>query len=144
MPSVRFIEALKKRPELTGINTFFRPTAPQLYVEVDEAKAISLGIPVSDVYQTLQATMGALYVNDFNFTNGRTYRVQLQADASFRADPEDLGQVYVRSAKGAMIPVSALITVQPIVGPEQLERFNGFLAAKVLGNKAGNYYPPAA
>ncbi|HHW75567.1 MAG TPA: multidrug efflux RND transporter permease subunit [Xanthomonadaceae bacterium] len=130
----QFMDALKQRPELTGINTFFRPAAPQLYVEVDEAKAISLGIPVADVYQTLQATMGALYVNDFNFTNGRTYRVQLQADAPFRADPEDLGQVYVRSAKGAMIPVSALINVQSIVGPEQLERFNGFLAAKVLGN----------
>ena len=130
----QFMDALKQRPELTGINTFFRPTAPQLYVEVDEAKAISLDIPVADVYQTLQATMGALYVNDFNFTNGRTYRVQLQADAPFRADPEDLGQVYVRSAKGAMIPASALINVQSIVGPEQLERFNGFLAAKVLGN----------
>ena len=130
----QFMDALKKRPELTGINTFFRPTSPQLYVEVDEAKAIALGIPVADVYQTLQATMGALYVNDFNFTNGRTYRVQLQADAPFRSDPEDLGQVYVRSAKGAMIPVSALITVQSVIGPEQLERFNGFLAAKVLGN----------
>ncbi len=129
-----FMEALKQRPELTGINTFFRPTSPQLYVEVDEAKAMSLGIPVSDVYQTLQATMGALYVNDFNFTNGRTYRVQIQADAPFRADPKDLGQVYVRSAQGAMVPVSALISVQSIVGPEQLERFNGFLAAKVLGN----------
>lgn len=134
----QFTDALKKRPELTGINTFFRPTAPQLYVEVDEAKAISLGIPVSDVYQTIQATMGALYVNDFNFTNGRTYRVQLQADSSFRATPEDLGRVYARSTKGAMIPISALITIRPTVGPEQLDRFNGFLAAKVLGNSQPN------
>ena len=133
----QFIEALKKRQELVGINTFFRPTSPQLYVEVDEAKAISLGIPVADVYQTLQATMGALYVNDFNF-NGRAYRVQLQADAPFRANPDDLGKVYVRSNKDAMIPVSALITVKAIVGPEQLERFNGFLAAKVLGNSLPN------
>ncbi|MFO1371515.1 MAG: multidrug efflux RND transporter permease subunit [Candidatus Competibacteraceae bacterium] len=133
----QFMDALKKRPELVGINTFFRPTSPQLYVEVDEAKAISLGIPVADVYQTLQSTMGALYVNDFNF-NGRTYRVQLQADAPFRADPDDLGKVYVRSNKDAMIPVSALITVKSIVGPEQLERFNGFLAAKVLGNSLPN------
>lgn len=129
----QFIEALKKRPELTGINTFFRPTSPQLYVEVNEAKAISMGIPVADVYQTLQATMGALYVNDFNF-NGRTYRAQLQADAQYRAKPEDLGKVYVRSAGGAMVPVSALIKVKSVVGPEQLERFNGFLAAKVMGN----------
>ncbi|MCP5158045.1 MAG: multidrug efflux RND transporter permease subunit [Gammaproteobacteria bacterium] len=131
----QFMAALKERPELISINTFFRPTSPQLYVEVDEAKAISLNIPVADVYQTLQATMGALYVNDFNF-NSRTYRVQLQADAPFRANPDDLGKVYVRSTEGAMIPVSALITVKSIVGPEQLERFNGFLAAKILGNSS--------
>jgi multidrug efflux pump len=129
-----FTDALKKRPELTGINTFFRATSPQLYVEVDEAKAMSLDIAIPDVYQTLQATMGTLYVNDFTFTNGRTYRVQLQADAPFRIDPKDLGQVYVRTAKGQMIPVSALIKVESIVGPEQLERYNGFLAAKVMGN----------
>ena len=129
----QFMDALKQRPELTGINTFFRPTSPQLYVEVDEAKALSLNVPVADVYQSLQATMGALYVNDFNF-NSRTYRVQLQADAPYRASPDDFGQVYVRSTTGGMIPISALITVKSIVGPEQLERFNGFLAAKVLGN----------
>ena len=130
----QFTDALKKRPELTGINTFFRPTSPQLYIEVDEAKAMSLDITIADVYQTLQATMGTLYVNDFTFTNGRTYRVQLQADAPFRSDPKDLGQVYVRTAKGQMIPVSTLITIQSIIGPEQLERYNGFLAAKVMGN----------
>ncbi len=128
-----FTEALRKQPKLTGINTFFRPTAPQLYVEVDEAKALSLGIPISDVYLSLQATMGTLYVNDFNLS-GRTYRVQLQADAQYRAQPSDLGQIYVRADNGSMVPVSALIQVTQIVGPEQLERFNGFLAAKVLGN----------
>jgi HAE1 family hydrophobic/amphiphilic exporter-1/multidrug efflux pump len=128
-----FTEALRKQPKLTGINTFFRPTAPQLYVEVDEAKALSLGIPISDVYLSLQATMGTLYVNDFNLS-GRTYRVQLQADAQYRAQPTDLGQIYVRADNGSMVPISALIQVTQIVGPEQLERFNGFLAAKVLGN----------
>ena len=128
-----FTEALRKQPKLTGINTFFRPTAPQLYVEVDEAKALSLGIPISEVYLSLQATMGTLYVNDFNLS-GRTYRVQLQADAQYRTQPTDLGQIYVRADNGSMVPVSALIQVTQIVGPEQLERFNGFLAAKVLGN----------
>ena len=127
------IEALKQRPELTGINTFFRPTSPQLYVEVDEAKAVSLGIAVADVYQSLQATMGSLYVNDFNL-NGRTYRVQMQADAPYRARPNDLGQIYVRADNGAMVPVSALIKTTSLVGPEQLERFNGYLSAKILGN----------
>jgi len=126
-------EALKKRPELTGINSFFRPTSPQIYVEVDESKAISLGIPVADVYQALQASMGSLYVNDFNIS-GRTYRVQMQADALYRAKPTDLGQIYVRADNGAMVPVSALIKTNPVVGPEQLERFNGVLSAKFLGN----------
>ena len=126
-------EALKKRPELTGINSFFRPTSPQIYVEVDEGKAISLGIPVADVYQALQASMGSLYVNDFNIS-GRTYRVQMQADAMYRAKPTDLGQIYVRADNGAMVPVSALIKSNPVIGPEQLERFNGVLSAKFLGN----------
>ncbi len=128
-----FIEALKKRPELVGINTFFRPSSPQLYVEVNEQKAIAMGVSVSDVYLTLQAAMGSLYVNDFNIS-GRTYRVQLQADAAYRAQPEDLGRLYVRTNAGAMVPVSTLISVRTIVGPEQLERFGGFLAAKVLGS----------
>lgn len=130
-----FTEALRKRNELTGINTFFRPTAPQLFLEVDEAKALSLDIPVSDVYQSLQAMLGSLYVNDFNLS-GRTYRVQLQADAQFRADPTEIGQIYVRAGNGSMVPVSALTSVKQVVGPEQLERFNGFLAAKVLGSAA--------
>lgn len=130
-----FTDALRKRGELTGINTFFRPTAPQLFLEVDEAKALSLDIPVSDVYQSLQAMLGSLYVNDFNLS-GRTYRVQLQADAQYRANPTEIGQIYVRAGNGSMVPVSTLISVKQVVGPEQLERFNGFLAAKVMGNAA--------
>ncbi len=127
------VDALRQRPELTGINTFFRPTSPQVYVEVDEAKTTSLGIAIADVYQSLQATLGSLYVNDFNIS-GRTYRVQMQSDAPYRARPNDLGQIYVRSAAGNMIPVSALIKSKPVVGPEQLERFNGYLSAKILGS----------
>jgi len=130
-----FIEALKKEPRLTGINTFFRPTVPQLFIEVDEAKAMSLGIPISSIYDTLQSTMGSLYVNDFN-KSGRTYRVQLQADAPYRMKPDDLGKVYVRANTGAMIPLSAVSNVNSIVGAEQLERFNGLLSAKVLAGGA--------
>ena len=127
------VEALKQRPELTGINTFFRPTSPQIHVEVDEAKAASLGITVADAYQSLQATLGSLYVNDFNIS-GRTFRVQMQSDAPYRARPNDIGQIYVRASSGAMVPVSALVRTTPVVGPEQLERFNGYLSAKILGN----------
>jgi len=129
-----FLQALREHPQLTAINSFFRPTVPQLRVEVDREKALSLGVPVQDVFEALQTTMGALYVNDFN-KFGRTYRVQLMADAPFRAQPEDLGSVYVRSGMTReMIPLKALIRVQNTVGPEQLERFNGFVAARVLGS----------
>ncbi len=133
-----FIAELQKRPEFTRISTFFRPTVPQLFVEVDEAKVIALGIPLASVYETLQSTMGALYVNDFNKA-GRVYRVQLQAESKYRMKPEDLGKIYVRSTtSNAMIPLSAISTVKNVVGPEQVERFNGFIAAKVMGDsKAG-------
>ena len=130
-----FIEALKKEPRLTDINSFFRPNVPQIFIEVDEAKAMSLGIPISSIYDTLQSTMGSLYVNDFN-KSGRTYRVQLQAEAPYRMSPDDLGKVYVRSNAGAMIPLSAISIVNSIVGAEQLERFNGLLSAKVLAGGA--------
>jgi hydrophobe/amphiphile efflux-1 (HAE1) family protein len=130
----QLIGKLNAHPKLAFANTYFRATVPQLRVDVEREKALALGVPVDDVFETLQSTMGALYVNDFN-KFGRTYRVQLQADAAYRAKPEDLGNVYVRSVTtGEMIPLKAIITVTETVGPEQLERFNGFIAAKVLGN----------
>ena len=129
-----FIAALGKHPALTGLKTFYRPTVPQLFVEVDREKALALGVPVSDVFSSLQAQMGSLYINDFN-QSGRTYRVTMQADAPFRSNPEDLGNIHVRSeATGEMIPLKALIQVRNIIGPEQVERYNGYIAAKVLGN----------
>ncbi|MCM5569370.1 multidrug efflux RND transporter permease subunit [Burkholderiaceae bacterium FT117] len=129
-----FMAELRANPQLQGINTFFRPSVPQLQVDVDREKALSLGVSVPEVFEALQATMGTLYVNDFN-KFGRTYRVQLQADAPFRMQPDDLGRVWVRSAaSGEMIPLDALVAVRGIVGPEQLERFNGYVAAKVLGS----------
>ena len=136
-----FMDAMRADPTLTGINSFFRPTVPQLMIEVDEAKAISQNVRIADIYTTLQSTMGSFYVNDFNRT-GRTYRVQLQAEPEFRMKPEDLGKVYVRSQataenpNGNMIPLSALSTVKNIVGAEQLERYNGLLSAKVFGGGA--------
>lgn len=136
-----FIDAMRAEPTLTGLNSFFRPTVPQLKIEVDEAKAISLNVKIADIYATLQSTMGSYYVNDFN-RSGRTYRVQLQAEPEFRMKPEDLGKVYVRSQPtadspyGNMIQLSALSKVSSIVGAEQLERYNGLLSAKVFGSGA--------
>ncbi|HSI28291.1 MAG: efflux RND transporter permease subunit [Methylophilus sp.] len=136
-----FMDAMRANPQLTGINSFFRPTVPQLFIEVDEAKALSQNVKIADIYATLQSTMGSLYVNDFN-RSGRTYRVQLQAEAAYRMKPEDLGKVYVRSQpteenpSGNMVPMSALAKVSNIVGAEQLERYNGLLSAKVFGSGA--------
>jgi hydrophobe/amphiphile efflux-1 (HAE1) family protein len=132
----QFTAELRKRPELAGVNTFFRPTIPQLQIEVDREKALSLGVPVGDVFDALQSMLGALYVNDFN-KSGRTYRVQIQAENAYRSRPEDLGSIYIRSAtSGSMIPLKTLLQVRPVVGPDQLDRFNGFVAAKVLGGSA--------
>ncbi len=133
-----FINALRQRPELENINSLFRPTSPQLRVEVDREKALSLGIPVNDVFAALQAQLGSLYINDFN-KSGRTYRVTMQADARFRSRPEDIGALYVRSnTSGQMVPLKALITVSTLIGPEQIDRYNGYVAARVLGaGKAG-------
>lgn len=129
------MQALKQDPKLASVNTFLRSTVPQYFIEVDEAKAITQGVPISEIYATLQSTMGSFYVNDFN-RSGRTYRVQLQAEAAYRMTAEDLGKVYVRAQSGAMIPLSALSKVKHIAGAEQLERFNGLLSAKIVGSAA--------
>jgi len=134
----QFVEALKKRPELAGINSFFRVSAPQLYVEVDEPKAMSMGISLDSIYATLQATTGTLYVNDFN-RGGKTYKVQLQAESAYRSKPEDILKSYVKTTGGAMVPLSAVATVKTVTGPEMIERFNGFVAAKVMGGAAPGY-----
>ncbi|MEG0870065.1 MAG: efflux RND transporter permease subunit, partial [Hafnia sp.] len=127
------IAELQKNEKIATARTFYRSNVPQLFVEVDEEKAIALGVEIGDIYETLQGTLGALYVNDFN-KFGRVYRVQMQADAEFRMKPEDIGGLYVKSNSGDMIPLSALAKVKNIVGPEQLERFNNFLSAKIMGD----------
>ena len=119
-------------PELAGVRTLFRPDVPQLEVELDRERAKASGISVDQVYAALQSTFGTLYVNDFT-RSGRAFRVQLQAEAVDRQSPDDLGRVFVRAADGRMMPLSALVTVKPTVGPEVLERFNGFPAVKLLG-----------
>jgi hydrophobe/amphiphile efflux-1 (HAE1) family protein len=129
-----FTAALGQDARLQGINSFFRPTVPQLYVEVNREQALALGVPLNEAFDALQSSMGSLYVNDFNLA-GRTLRVLLQAEAGYRAQPDDLGGIYVRSnTTGQMIPLKALMRVSNTVGAEQIERFNGFIAAKVFGS----------
>ena len=129
----QFTAELRKHRELQGVNTFFRASVPQINVDVDRAKAIALGVPINEVFDALQTEMGGLYINDFN-KFGRTYRVIAEAENEFRASPEDLVAVYVRSSGGDMIPLSALLHIRSVVGPDQLDRYNGFMAAKFIGS----------
>ncbi|MDR3426652.1 MULTISPECIES: efflux RND transporter permease subunit [Silvimonas] len=126
-----YLEAAKKRPEFATVSTTYRATVPQMFFDLDRDKAKTLGVPVNQVFNTLAATFGSQYVNDFNLF-GRTYKVQLQSEADFRSQPDDIRNVFVRSASGEMIPLSSLVKVRPIVGPELVERFNVFSAGKVM------------
>ncbi|MEZ0576661.1 efflux RND transporter permease subunit, partial [Halodesulfovibrio aestuarii] len=132
------VKAAAKRPELSRITPNFSVNAPQLDIRLDREKAKSMGVPVSRVFETMQATFGAYYINDFNKL-GRTFKVQIQSESDYRRTPEDISNVYVRSDKGDMIPLTALVTVKQITGPEVVERFNVFPAAKLLGGPAPGY-----
>ncbi|MBP4047226.1 efflux RND transporter permease subunit [Chromobacterium violaceum] len=134
----KMVAAAAKRPELKGVQTTFSASVPQVFVKLDRDKAKALGVPVNSVFDTMQSTFGALYVNDFN-KFGRTFRVQLQSEAPFRTKVDDLRNVYVRSQTGQMIPLTALVTIQQTTGPETLERFNVFPAAKLVGGPAPGY-----
>ncbi|NJD89779.1 MAG: multidrug efflux RND transporter permease subunit [Betaproteobacteria bacterium] len=129
------IEAARKRPEFASVQTTFKPTVPQIYLAVDRAKAKAIGVPINSVFDALQATFGSLYVNDFN-KFGRTYKVQIQSESDYRARPEDIRNVFVRSQAGDMIPLNVLVKAEPTTGPELVERFNVFPAAKLLANPA--------
>ena len=134
----KFLEAARKRPELASVNSQFRAGVPQVYADVDRDKALKQGVPVADVYQTLQAFLGGVYVNQFN-RFGRQWRVFLQAEAEDRASPEDIGRFYVRNDGGEMLPLSTVVTPRHIVGPEYTQRFNLFRAAQVTGQAAPGY-----
>ncbi|MBG3875993.1 multidrug efflux RND transporter permease subunit [Desulfovibrio oxamicus] len=134
----KLIAAASKRPELAGVQTTFSANAPQLFISLDRNKAKALGVPVNTIFDTMQATFGASYVNDFN-KFGRTFKVQMQSEADFRARPADVANVFVRATSGEMIPLTSLVDVQEVTGPEVVERFNVFPAAKVVGGPAPGY-----
>ena len=133
-----FLAKAYQTPELAGLFSSFQINVPQLYADLDRTKAEQLGVSVTDVFETLQIYLGSLYVNDFN-AFGRTYSVRVQADAKFRARPDDIGRLEVRSSSGRMIPLSALMKVEATTGPERATRYNGFLAADVNGGPAPGY-----
>jgi multidrug efflux pump len=133
-----FMGRAYKAPELAGLFSSWQVNVPQLYVDIDRTRARQLGVPLTEIFDTMQVYLGSLYVNDFN-RFGRTYSVRVQADARFRAHPEDIKLLKVRSNSGEMIPLSALVEVKPAAGPERAMRYNGFLAADVNGGPAPGY-----
>ncbi|WP_310599395.1 multidrug efflux RND transporter permease subunit [Desulfobulbus sp.] len=134
----KFIEAAKKRPEIASISTTFRPTVPQLYVDVDQDKVLKQGVNVNDVYKTLQSFMGSGFINYFN-KFGRQWQVYIQAEGEFRSDIENIGQFYVRNQDGKSVPLSALTTVKNITGPEFTMRYNLYRAAQINANATPGY-----
>ncbi len=129
------VSKANKREELQGVRTSLNPNIPQYRILVDIKKAKAKGVRVDEIYNTLSATFGSYYVNDFNLY-GRTYKVNLQAKGEYRKGVEDLKFVLVRSKDGQLVPISSLVTVKPIVGADIVERFNLFQAAKVSGQPA--------
>jgi multidrug efflux pump len=125
-------------PELTGMFTSWQVNVPQLYADIDRTKARQLGVPVTDIFDTMQIYLGSLYANDFN-KFGRTYSVRVQADAPYRARAEDVGMLKVRSTTGEMVPLAALMKVNSTFGPERAMRYNGYLAADINGGPAPGY-----
>lgn len=130
--------AASKRPEIGRISTTFNPSTPQVKVDLDREKARLLGVPVDSVFQTLQAYLSGLYVNDF-VRFGKVYKVFLQAEPKFTSQPEDIGQLYVRNTSGGMVPLSTLVSVSQMSGPNFATRFNLYLSAEIMGAPAPGY-----
>jgi len=135
----RFMAEAKKRPELASLFTVFDPRSPQIELDVDREKISKLGVPINDVFNTLQTSLGGAYVNDFN-RFGRLYRVYVQAESDFRQKPEDIGQFYVRSTStGEMVPLSTLVTVKSVSGTEMTTRYNLLRSVEISGRAAPGY-----
>src|SRR5256884_309303 len=131
----QFLARAGKEPGLGFVNTFWRANVPQLYVDLDRDKARALGVPIDALYGTLAATSGTYYVNDFN-KYGRTWQVLMSAEPAYRKRPDSIGDIYVRSQKGEMVPLNALANVRYSSGPDSLDRFNNLPAVKVIGQGA--------
>jgi hydrophobe/amphiphile efflux-1 (HAE1) family protein len=132
------VQASRQRPELRGVINTFRANVPAYKVDTDLAKVQTLGIPVTDAFNTLQTFLGGLYVNDFN-AFGRTWQVLIQAQPEFRSQPADVNRFYVRNADGNMVPLGTLASVKPTSGPEVIYRYNRYRAIQILGGPAPGY-----
>jgi HAE1 family hydrophobic/amphiphilic exporter-1 len=127
-----FLAAARKRPEIAGLSTTFLPSVPQQFIDVDRDKVIKQGVAVSDVYKTIQAFMGGLFINYFN-RFGRQWQVYIEAEGEYRTRAENVGQFFVRNNKGEMVPLSALTRFEARPGPEFTMRYNEYRAAQING-----------
>jgi HAE1 family hydrophobic/amphiphilic exporter-1 len=134
----KFLAAANKRPELGMVMTTYIPSTPQKFVVVDKEKVLKEGVNIQDVYSTLQTFMGGQFVNYFN-QFGRAWQVYVEAEAPYRANPEDVGQYYVRNNRGEMVPLSALTHFESRSGPEFKMRYNEYSSAQIIGNPAPGY-----
>jgi HAE1 family hydrophobic/amphiphilic exporter-1 len=134
----KFMEAARNRPEIARIDTTLIPDVPQVFARVDRDKVLKQGVNLSDVYQTLQAFMGGVMVNFFN-RFGRVWQVYVQAEGEFRTQAEQVGQFYVRNGDGDMVPLSALVTMEAVHGPEFTMRYNAYRSAQLLVGAAAGY-----
>jgi HAE1 family hydrophobic/amphiphilic exporter-1 len=134
----KFLGAARKRPEIGMIATTFLPGVPQKFVDVDRDKALKQGVAINDVYRTIQAFMGGVFINYFN-DFGRQWQVYVEAEAPYRANVENVGQFYVRNDHGEMVPLSSLTKFESRSGPEFTMRFNEYRAAEIVGSAAPGY-----
>jgi multidrug efflux pump len=134
----KVVQAASQRPELRGVQTQFSTAVPQYRTTVDRDKAKTLGVPLNSIFETMQSAFGSLYVNDFTLY-GRTFRVSLSSESDFRRSSDDLRYLYVRADTGAMVPLDALVSVERIIGPDTVDRFNIFPAAKIMGSPAPGF-----
>ena len=133
--TTKFVEAARKRPELVGVSTTFRPTVPQIFIDVDRDQVLKQGVNIGDVYKTLQSFLGSGFVNYFN-RFGRQWQVYIQAEGDYRTNIENVGQFYVRNAKGESVPLSALTSIRRISGPEFTMRYNLYRSAQINASGA--------
>ncbi|MGV2909288.1 efflux RND transporter permease subunit [Achromobacter sp. AGC25] len=133
-----FLEKARQTPELGPSFSSYEINVPQLDVDLDRVKAKQLGVPVTEVFDTMQIYLGSMYVNDFN-RFGRVFQVRAQADAQFRAHADDILQLKTRNAAGDMVPLSSLVTVKQTFGPEMVVRYNGYTAADINGGPAPGF-----
>jgi len=134
----KFMEAVRKRPEIAGINTTFLPIVPQLYVDVDRDKALKEGVELTEVYKTLQTFMGGYFIDYFN-RFGRQWQVYVQAEGDYRTRADNLGLFYVRNRGGEAVPLAALTSTKSISGPEFTMRYNLYRSAQLNGSAAPGY-----